>query len=720
MKYYIPTSTLNFNNILSSESISPKAFYSIRGFGYPRWTEIEENSNDNAIMLYAKPFSFVRPASDLEDHPMMIEISTDETFPISEDGVFYCDHTIYLSPWRTRFIFFTSQDRVVALSLSDSSLETKMLALYRQRLIVQDFPRADKKKNVIDIPLNTKAIERDFRINRLKGFLYGYYIGALVSNSPEITKQANVLQELRNIFSSVMSSESRVPTILQYEKLANLFSELQKNDPVVRYLQDVIKDSKSLEVIMSDLTHLGVIFPSNTNSRDSIIRSLEYATDDKNCAFEWLHKEEQKLIDKEQKNRIPLLPSAEEVVVVDNSLSKIINKSLKDETEAALLKAWSNEVLASKSYNGKVSAFAESLSDDITKKAKVVYGDSWDKSYAKIELNQMRRYIRAQESNISWKDDIFSSIAAVIAKGSDWEQLRKFMQSKSMSDYKMAFAMFAELNGFANLTRDFTDVLYNLEDRKYVASVYKEIYGQLLGEDPSIGGDNSSNLPDAIMFEPKNEDNNNCIEIGSLRDKVEAIIKVNSRRKLSEKDRDVIKSALDKSQDGISFINMIANEMESLTKGIFPCLQKELHPDWKPIKVKRGANKKKNVPKEQSLFGNLVDGISKMFEPKIDGEVGGKSIIYDVHSEDVLNECLFLPFDIKKQIIDLFKEFQKSYQDGYYFKNPEQYKRNNTDVIDHFVKWCLSPKNKRGIKWSPEASKLMEELKIYLMNVYAD
>lgn len=720
MKYYIPTSTLNFNNILSSESISPKAFYSIRGFGYPRWTDIEENNNDNAILLYSKPFSFVRPKGDLEDHPMLIEISTDEAFPISGNGVSYCDHTIYLSPWRTRFIFFNSQDRVVTLSLSDSSLETKMLALYRQRLVVQNYPMQNYKKIAIDIPLNTEAVERDFRINRMKGFLYGYYIGALVSNSPEITRQANILQELRNIFSSVMSSESRVPTVLQYEKLTCLFSELRKNDPVVRYLQDVIKNPESLEVIMGDLIRLGVIFPSNTNNKDSIIRSLEYATDDKNYAFEWLNGEEQKLIDTEQKNRIPLLPAEEEVVVVDNSLSNIINKSLKDEIEAALLKAWCNEVLTSKSYNGKVSTFAESLSDDITKKAKAVYGDFWDDSYAKIVLNQMRRYIRAQESNISWKDDLFSSIAAVIAKGSDWEQLRKFMQSKSMSDYKMAFAMFAELNGFANLTRDFTDVLFNLQDRQYVANVYKEIYGQLLGEDPSIGGDDSSNLSDYMTTGPMVENNNNCIDIGSLCDQVEAIIKANPRRKLSEKDKDVIKNALNKTQDGISFVNMIADEMENLTKGIFPCLQKELHPDWKPIKVKRGTNKKKDVPKEPSLFGNLVDGISKMFGPKMVGEVGGNSIIYDVNTENILNECSFLPFDIRKQIVDLFKEFQKSYQEGFYFKNQEQYKRNNTDVIDHFVRWCLSPKNKRGIKWSPETSKLMDELKIYLMNVYAD
>ena len=95
-KFYIPTSTLNFNNILSSESVSPKAFYARRGFGYSRWTEIPENNVDNAILLYEKPFRFVRPESDMEDHPMLIEVYADEDFPSIKNGIFYTDHTIYL------------------------------------------------------------------------------------------------------------------------------------------------------------------------------------------------------------------------------------------------------------------------------------------------------------------------------------------------------------------------------------------------------------------------------------------------------------------------------------------------------------------------------------------------------------------------------------------------------------------------------------------------
>ena len=53
-KLYIPTSSLNFNNILSSESISPCAFYPRRGFGFKRFEKVELNNLDNVILLYDK------------------------------------------------------------------------------------------------------------------------------------------------------------------------------------------------------------------------------------------------------------------------------------------------------------------------------------------------------------------------------------------------------------------------------------------------------------------------------------------------------------------------------------------------------------------------------------------------------------------------------------------------------------------------------------------
>lgn len=716
-KYYIPTSTLNFNNILSSESISPKAFYSIRGFGYPRWTEVEENNKKNVIMLYSQPFSFVRPKSDMEDHPMLVEIVTDESFPMVSDGIFICDHTIYLSPWRTRFIFFSPQNKLVALSLSDSSLETKMLTLYSQRLLVQDFPLKEVGVLEISKPLNKEAVEHDFRINRMKGFLYGYYIGALLSNSLGIVKRANILQELRNIFFSILSTESRIPTILQQEKLENLFNEIQKSNPIVSYLQSIKKESACVEKIISDLTELGVVFPSKVNSVENIIQSLKYATDGNNYALDWLNGEEQKLNQLEQRNRTPLQVSAEEVVIVDNSLSKISNSYLREDNERALVRAWCNEVFALKEYNGKVSTFAESLSDEVTRKAKAVYVDSWEDSYSKSVLNQMRRYVRAQESNISWKDDLFSSIAAVIAKGSDWEQLRKFMQSKMMSDYKIAFAFFGELNGFANLTRDFTDVLFAHKDRNYVASVYKEIYGQLHGEDPSLNNENTI-LSDG---RPQSNDKDTTEKTNeSLRVKIETIIKAHPKTSLSEKDKEIIKRTLNIVQDEDSFIDMIGKEVGNPKSGIFKYIKKELKPKKEQTKIEDAPIDQKKTPKEASLFGYITNGVSKLLESDTTDRKKSYSIINDTNAVKILNSCPILPYDLKAQIVDIFKDFQRSYQSGYYFEHQNQYKRNNSDVIDHFIKFCLSKKNNRAIKWSPENSKLMDELKKYLMKFYAN
>lgn len=716
-KYYIPTSTLNFNNILSSESISPKAFYSIRGFGYPRWTEVEENNNKNVIMLYSQPFSFVRPKSDMEDHPMLVEIVTDESFPMVSDGIFICDHTIYLSPWRTRFIFFSPQNKLVALSLSDSSLETKMLTLYSQRVLVQDFPLKEVGVLEISKPLNKEAVEHDFRINRMKGFLYGYYIGALLSNSLGIVKRANILQELRNIFFSILSTESRIPTILQQEKLENLFNEIQKSNPIVSYLHSIKKESACVEKIISDLTELGVVFPSKVNSVENIIQSLKYATDGNNYALDWLNGEEQKLNQLEQRNRTPLQVSAEEVVMVDNSLSKISNSYLREDNERALVRAWCNEVFALKEYNGKVSTFAESLSDEVTRKAKAVYGDSWEDSYSKSVLNQMRRYVRAQESNISWKDDLFSSIAAVIAKGSDWEQLRKFMQSKMMSDYKIAFAFFGELNGFANLTRDFTDVLFAHKDRNYVASVYKEIYGQLHGEDPSLNNENTI-LSDG---RPQSNDKDTTEKTNeSLRVKIETIIKAHPKTSLSEKDKEIIKRTLNIVQDEDSFIDMIGKEVGNPKSGIFKYIKKELKPKKEQTKIEDAPIDQKKTPKEASLFGYITNSVSKLLESDTTDRKKSYSIINDTNAVKILNSCPILPYDLKAQIVDIFKDFQRSYQSGYYFEHQNQYKRNNSDVIDHFIKFCLSKKNNRAIKWSPENSKLMDELKKYLMKFYAN
>ena len=691
-KLYIPTSTLNFNNILSSESISPKAFYAIRGYGYSRWQEVAENNQENAILLYEEPFEFVRPASDVEDHPMLVEITTDKEYPSIATGVYYSDESIYLSPWRTRFIFFTEQDRRVALSISDSSLETKMIGLYHRQLYVETCQRKEQPVDTRTIPLNKEAVDYDVRVNKMKGLLYGYYIGALLSSTPELTDKANTLQEIQNIFSSILSSESHSPTLLQHEKLNVCFGNLKKFDPIVSYLQKIAKENFKAEDIIVGLSKFGVVFPS-TFDGERIIDSLQYATEDYNPAYDWLKREKDSLRKEEIAEREYLATSSEEIVLSDISLSKIANTHLTDDMEQHLMKAWVNDVLSSSEYSGKITTFAEALSDVVTRKAKEVYADSWDESRAKIELNQMRRYIRAQESAITWRDDIFSAIAAVLAKGSDWEQLRSFMQSKLMSDYRMAFALYGELNGFANLTRDFTDNLFGLQDnRKYIAEVYKEIYGQLHGIDPTYGNVTIiESYPSSVADETPST-NGNKVSVSplsngviDLRKKIEDIIASHPRIKISAKDKQIIDWAISKAQDdSIAFINMIDNEMDSLTKGIFPHLQKELHPNYKPIGKREVARNNKSV-KQQSLFSNFTDNIS--------GAIGS---LFEKKPDDKMEKISFEYSNVERIISSLSTEF------GYEKKVLESLRK---DLL-----WVLDPKYSERISPRELIAKFREQL----------
>ena len=78
MRLYIPTCTLNFNNILSSESISPLGFYARRGFGNKRFYPVFANDKEQVILLYSKYPRFKVEENDLENYPMVIEIESED------------------------------------------------------------------------------------------------------------------------------------------------------------------------------------------------------------------------------------------------------------------------------------------------------------------------------------------------------------------------------------------------------------------------------------------------------------------------------------------------------------------------------------------------------------------------------------------------------------------------------------------------------------------
>ena len=476
MKYYIPTTTLNFNNILSSESISPDAFYKNRDFGYSRWYNIPENNQENSIILYDSLCNLKRPKSDMEDHPLIIEIETSETFKNIEKGVFITDKTIYLNPWNTWFRFLSEQDKRVAVSISDSSLETKMIPLYQKHFIVSQqegptFPMI--KDNSGD--LNFSAIQNDRAINKLKGLLYGYYIGSLLSCDAVDVKSYAIFKELYNISISILSDPLREGSDEQRKRVYALFEEI---NPQKRELDELINDdSKSIglrRLLKKQRQELELKMRP-----EKLLDNLKYGEIENNSALKWISDELKKNNLKFEENKHLLYPNKKEIVIVENNLPLISVEVISDKQLNQLFIDLVRYVLSDESINGNIAAQRFELATAVTIQAKNTFGDIWEGSDAKVYLNALRKHIKGEEFKQNWDNGLLSSLAAVILKGDDWNGLLDFMKRKGMHDFRLAFAFYGLFNGFANLTRDFTDLLFCNDNKNYVAAVYSDIYESL-------------------------------------------------------------------------------------------------------------------------------------------------------------------------------------------------------------------------------------------------
>jgi len=714
-KYYIPTSTLNFNNILSSESISPKAFYDNRGFGYSRWATIPENPFSNAIVLNDCLCYFERPKSDIEDHPLLIELLIDETQLKQTDGFWYCDHTIYLTPTTSRFLFYDETDKTITLSMSESSLETKLMRLYARQIKTIQKPSNCyiPIKSCEPCALNELEIEKDVRINKMKGMLYGYYIGSLLSSDSESVKYLNVLKEIHNIFAAIVSSFEKKPTAYQSERLDVLFDYLNEQNADYLKLYEMI-NSSALDAKKKTKTVWSWIFSRKDYLQNedksfwlSCLQNVSEKDERENSAITWIKRKIEVSKKQNQVNRQYLSPTDEELVVIDNKVSVLKNINLINDTEVRLCISWLNETLSDKITNGKISTNKEELAKNLTLKAKEVYRELWEGSQTRTYLNDLRRHLVGEEFNHNWNNGLLSSIASVLIAGDDWEKLLAFMQNKEMTDYKLAFSFYGTLNGFANLTRDFTDILYN-QEKSYIWSVYKEFYGQLFGEDvPSIVDSGTTHILSDIhpvKADAVSEIENTDIIVNTKRRAIVDAIKAHPKYN-PKKHQEACSKILN---EGISDWDNIIKLCK--WKGIIEEVRKGLDGSSSITKKRKGKKEPMATP---SLFNLGHDAESS-------NEHAQWSIIFDRNAEDVINKCPSLLPQIKKSVLKLFRDFQKSYQSGYYSMHSEQYKRNNSDVINHFNKWCFSQKNKEALPWTEENRNSVDELKQYLLHYYCD
>jgi hypothetical protein len=491
-KLYIPTSTLNFNNLMSSESISPASFYLRRGFGYKRFEKVGPNPLDNRIILYREYPAFEIHDNELENYPMVIEIDSRD---VNEDvikeinGIYFAEETIYFNPFTTKFIFRNNPERISTISKAEPSIETKMVPLYNKNncfVIYNEskFPKSfnwektelEDSKN--DISLH---ISNDRRTNKLKGLLYAYLIASNKSISPEIVALKKLAKTLKNTLSAIITSPDGRATYSQEEQLRTLYKSINERLENIFILPILKEKSEKYQCdfrsILEQENLLEYWLRQNNLSKFQI--APFYApSKEKDVAFNnYIQNFENQLLEIEY-NQKKQSVSANSLPVIENN--RISNIPDQKEFIIKLFNEYLEEAYNSDEFIQSRYEFAKSggkvFKDELGEKWN---GSQWQQ-YINGLLKNLNEYTAFDLKSIN--NTTLESFAAFCQKGeSDIDKLEDYLITNEISDFRIAFSLWGIIFGFANMPKTFTNELFLKEDINYITLVYKHIFKQLLG-----------------------------------------------------------------------------------------------------------------------------------------------------------------------------------------------------------------------------------------------
>ena len=554
MKLYIPTCTLNFNNILSSESISPLGFYARRGFGNKRFYPVCANDKDQVIILYSKYPRFEIEENDLENYPMVIEIETDDykdgffEKAKEHDGVeaYLCYHTINLNPFHCRIYFNSYQERQGVLSKAEQSLENKFYKLYAPNIGVK--PKEKKTFFGVDKDLFTQSekddflwnplyvnfkiknepidVSRDVLLDRIKGFIYCYLIGANSSVSNEVGKLKALSRKLRNTLSAVVNSPDKRPTQAQDDAILNgirVFNEIYS--PID---EDTIWNKNLLELKLSDnpqglstkdaknLLHYWGVYDAFCNKlplrrvydANELWSCLEYVspetfsrvTDNMNSAIRKLEAK-----DNAQREKYAI----EELLNVDDNLSlHILDSSYQSSFYKNLIcSQFMAEYKSVMEENGVEEPLAQAYNGGMI--LRNMLGDKWDSNPASAYVGALLNHFQENSAFdlFAIENDVLSSFAAFCQKGDNIDRLVEYLVQVGFCNYKLAYGIYGATRGFTSLPKTFTSVLIN-GNKDYYQSFASNVWRMLNGVE----------IKDAVL--PKASNNTSVIVESQLGSKI--------------------------------------------------------------------------------------------------------------------------------------------------------------------------------------------------------
>ena len=497
MILYIPTCSLNINNILSSDSISPAAHYVIRKTGNKRFFPVEACPDDQAVFLYSRIPLYRVDDKVMENYRVVIALEANEIAQeikkigsLGDVDVYVCESTIYFNPIITSFLYEGKNAFQTCKIQSEQSIENKTFGLYKHSQIEKSLEFQWNFSYCMNYQLERKesCVEEDAYIDRIKGAIICYYAGLKQVSSPEVATLKKDARQIKNIFSAIANSanrglskeqESRLePIIKEFSEIFSTVDPITKknNAKVEAHLSSsatyvanagVISKSTILNIIdelglkrgLKQLLKLNE--PFDIFSLYDIIGSSKFA--DMLPAKMAEMERAISVIEQEFASTNP--PQAnmfEKFSVKDNWRLDIFDNGAKldfyNQFINSLIKGEHLE-----NTDVKPSLAIALLGGQILKS--LIGEDKWGTSSA-------REYINALLSNIqngtpfdiiSDDHDILQALAAFSLKGSDIDKLTDCLSQNGISEYRYAWGLYGAAYGYAQLPKTFTNSIVTKE-----------------------------------------------------------------------------------------------------------------------------------------------------------------------------------------------------------------------------------------------------------------
>ena len=489
MKFYIPTSSLNMDNLLQSECILPISHYAQRLTGYKSYEQLEELRPFNAIVLFKYPVQFTINDVGRYNYPMLIEFEDDlqtQDFCGNEiqDGVCFCSHALNLTPTNCCFYFFSEQAYKITLVNTQSN---KSIKYYKNYSIVANVNRLDTRPlpKLVSIPHCEVGVCEDGIIDKQKGVLYAYVLGELKSVNHELAVQLKLTQEIYNISTSLISTPSSITVF--GEKLSYLLNEYKKVDLTER------NSTKLFEINLKNelgnrfyfLKGCLIEFLKNINCWDYVFTSLckkwgcyflpqisELRTKDDYLKFRSdIEKRTAYTIDVFQKS---LPPSSLNDVSINGNTISISNAPLVNAVIDYIIR---NKQTAEKLYANRLDFYMGAMKVIVPILKEQIGEINWEKSKERAYINNLHAFINnpAFHFEINSIDNIeLKSIAAFILKGQSYNDCVSLCKMTEFENYRYILSLWGCLCGYMEMNRDTLSDILNMST---YSLVYKKIYG---------------------------------------------------------------------------------------------------------------------------------------------------------------------------------------------------------------------------------------------------